>query len=160
MNAQSRSKPPDQENPPWVGALRVRGIDWDLRRAKGIMASGAWKGRMNRPDTWPHRPALCRSSRKSLPTESRPHTASSACSGKQNSSLTKFLSCQGSSGRVEMWRGCCRLGISVAAPFVWRCLSGQALAPFPHPAHRTGQADFPQPALGQDVTLTPTAGHT
>src|SRR5208282_4213364 len=27
-------------------ALRVRGTDWDLRRAKGIMASGAWKGRM------------------------------------------------------------------------------------------------------------------
>jgi len=27
-------------------ALRVRGTDWDLRRAKGIMASGAGKGRM------------------------------------------------------------------------------------------------------------------
>jgi hypothetical protein len=27
-------------------------------------------------------------------------------------------------GRVEMWRGGCRLNISVAAPFVWRCLSG------------------------------------
>jgi hypothetical protein len=26
--------------------------------------------------------------------------------------------------------------------------------PFPHPAHRTGQADFPHPALGQDVTLS------
>ncbi len=26
------------------------------------------------------------------------------------------------------------------------------MAPFPHPAHRTGQADFPHPALGQDVT--------
>src|SRR2546423_11236701 len=38
------------------------------------------------------------------------------------------------------------------------------MAPFPHPAHRTGQADFPHPALGQDVTLaraTPSAasGH-
>src|ERR1035441_1501803 len=32
--------------------------------------------------------------------------------------------------------------------------------PFPHPAHRTGQADFPHPALGQDFTLaraTPSA---
>jgi hypothetical protein len=28
------------------------------------------------------------------------------------------------------------------------------LAPFPHPAHRTGQADFPHPALGQDFTLS------
>ena len=67
-------------------------------------------------------------------------------------------------GRVEMWRGGCRSNISVAASFVWRCLSGSAMAPFPHPAHRTGQADFPHPALGQDFTLsraTPSAasGH-
>ena len=56
------------------------------------------------------------------------------------------------SGRVEMWRGGCRLHISVAASFDWRCLSGSTMAPFPHPAHRTGQADFPHPALGQDFT--------
>src|SRR5271169_1296128 len=55
-------------------------------------------------------------------------------------------------GRVEMWRGGCRSNISVSAPFVWRCLSGSTMAPFPHPAHRTGQADFPHPALGQDFT--------
>src|SRR6266853_4224790 len=65
--------------------------------------------------------------------------------------------------RVEMWRGCCRPNISVAASFVWRCLSGSTVAPFPHPAHRTGQADFPHPALGQDLTplfwrATPSAG--
>jgi hypothetical protein len=53
-------------------------------------------------------------------------------------------------GRVEMWRGDVRLSMSVPAPFVWRCLSGSAVAPFPHPAHRTGHADFPHPALGQD----------
>ena len=51
-----------------------------------------------------------------------------------------------------MWRGGCRLNISVAASFDWRCLSGSTMAPFPHPAHRTGQADFPHPALGQDST--------
>ena len=51
-----------------------------------------------------------------------------------------------------MWRGGCRLNISVSASFVWRCLSGSTLAPFPHPAHRTGHADFPHPALGQDFT--------
>src|ERR1700719_2430671 len=67
-------------------------------------------------------------------------------------------------GRVQMWRGSCRSNISVAAPFVWRCLSSSTMAPFPHPAHRTGQADFPHPALGQDFTLsraTPSAasGH-
>src|ERR1700716_4061361 len=53
-----------------------------------------------------------------------------------------------------MWRGGGRWNISVAPPFVWRCLSGSTIAPFPHPAHRTGQADFPHPALGQDFTLS------
>src|SRR4029077_17078678 len=43
--------------------------------------------------------------------------------------------------------------MSVAASFVWRCLSSSTVSPFPHPAHRTGQADFPHPALGQDLTL-------
>src|ERR1700716_2214430 len=59
-----------------------------------------------------------------------------------------------------MWRGGGRWNISVAAPFVWRCVNGSTMAPFPHPAHRTGQADFPHPALGQDFTLaraTPSA---
>src|SRR5882757_9054561 len=28
------------------------------------------------------------------------------------------------------------------------------MASFPHLAHRTGQADFPHPALGQDFTLS------
>src|SRR2546430_17505156 len=56
--------------------------------------------------------------------------------------------------RVGMWRGGGRSNISVAAPFVWRCLTGSAMAPFPHPAHRTGQADLPHPALGQDFTLS------
>ena len=51
-----------------------------------------------------------------------------------------------------MWRGGCRSNISVAAPFVWRCLTGSALTPSPHPAHRTGHADLPHPALGQDTT--------
>src|SRR5271167_1853406 len=32
--------------------------------------------------------------------------------------------------------------MSVSAPFVWRCLSGLAIAPFPHSAHRTGRADL------------------
>src|ERR1700722_7357835 len=45
--------------------------------------------------------------------------------------------------RVEMWRGDVRLSMSVSAPFVWRSLSGSAVAPFPHPAHRTGHAVSP-----------------
>jgi hypothetical protein len=48
--------------------------------------------------------------------------------------------------------------ISVSASFVWRCLTSSAMAPFPHPAHRTGHADFPHPALGQDIMPSPTAG--
>src|SRR6267154_2710197 len=50
--------------------------------------------------------------------------------------------------------------ISVSSPFVRRCLTGSTMSPFSHPAHRTGQADFPHPALGQDFTLaraTPSA---
>src|SRR5262249_10776478 len=43
-------------------------------------------------------------------------------------------------GRVGMWRGGVRSTMSVAAPFVWRCLSGSAITPFPYPAHRTQQA--------------------
>src|SRR5260370_15285417 len=35
--------------------------------------------------------------------------------------------------RVEMWRGGGRLNISVAASFVWRCLSGSPMTPFPNP---------------------------
>ncbi|WP_367190429.1 transposase [Burkholderia sp. Ed8] len=54
-------------------------------------------------------------------------------------------------GRVEMWRGGSRPGLSVAAPFVWRCPNNLTIAPFPHPAHRTGRADFPHPALFQNI---------
>jgi hypothetical protein len=63
-------------------------------------------------------------------------------------------------GRVEMWRGSGRLGLSVAAPFVWRCPNTLALTPFPHPAHRTRRADLPQRALGQDITPSYTASYT
>ena len=35
--------------------------------------------------------------------------------------------------RVGVWRGGVRLGISVPAPFVWRCFSRSVVAPFPHP---------------------------
>ena len=77
---------------------------------------------------------------------------------------SKYRSCHPSTagtaiGRVEVWRGGCRSNISVAAPFVWRCLTGSTLAPSPHLAHRTGHADLPHPALGQNITPSPTARH-
>ena len=43
-----------------------------------------------------------------------------------------------------------RWGLSVADPFVCRCLTSSAMLPFLHPAHRTGRADLPHPALGED----------
>jgi transposase len=61
-------------------------------------------------------------------------------------------------GRVEVWRGCGRLNISVAAPFVWRCLTGSTLAPSPHPARQTGHADFPHPAFSRSVRPSLLAG--
>jgi hypothetical protein len=60
-------------------------------------------------------------------------------------------------GRVEMWRGGGRLGISVSAPFVWQCLTGEAIAPFPHPAHRPDMQISCIGVLGQDVKPSPTA---
>ena len=54
-----------------------------------------------------------------------------------------------------MWRGGLRFGLSVTAPFVWRCLTSRTITPFPHPPHRTGQAELPHPALGQDSRLHP-----
>jgi hypothetical protein len=56
-------------------------------------------------------------------------------------------------GRVRMWRGGLRCGLSVSAPFVWRCLTSRTITPFPHPSHRTGHAELPHPALGQDACL-------
>jgi transposase len=60
-------------------------------------------------------------------------------------------------GRVGMWRGGIRLNISVAAPFVWRCLSGLAVLRFHIPLIEPGLVDLPHPALGQDLTPSPTA---
>ena len=60
---------------------------------------------------------------------------------------------------VESRRDAVALGssISVAAPFVRRCLTGSTVAPFSHPAHRPGQADFPHPAhaRGSGASHTP-----
>jgi len=58
-------------------------------------------------------------------------------------------------GRVEKWRG------GLGEPCVLPALSVAGArtsphAPFPLPAHRTGQADCPHPALGQGLRLSPT----
>ena len=48
------------------------------------------------------------------------------------------------------------LGCLLPPSFVRRCPSTLAVAPFSHPAHRTGRAGFPHPALGQNLTPSPT----
>ena len=56
-------------------------------------------------------------------------------------------------GRVEMWRGGFS-SIGCGRCSGWRrhpC--DRTFTPFPHPAQRTGRADFPHPALGQDTCL-------
>jgi hypothetical protein len=73
-----------------------------------------------------------------------PRTARGAGRGSRRSSRPSGLRSLGRSApcpppgrsRVEEWRG--------------------GVAPFPLPAHRTGQAVFRHPALGQDLTLSPT----
>jgi transposase len=71
---------------------------------------------------------------------------------KRWASLTGFLTVPGAPlGRVEVWRGDRRPGLSGSAPFVWRCLTSRTLAPFPHPARRTRRADFLQRALFQTI---------
>ena len=54
-----------------------------------------------------------------------------------------------------MWRGGLRCGLSVTAPFVWRCLNSRTITPFPHPPHRTGHADFPHPLSDKTSRLHP-----
>src|SRR6202030_2105332 len=39
---------------------------------------------------------------------------------------------------------------------ICRCLTSCTMLPSSHPAHRTGYADFPLPALGERVTMSPT----
>jgi hypothetical protein len=49
-----------------------------------------------------------------------------------------------------------RFSLSVADSFVRRCLISWTLRPSSHPAHRTGLADCPHPALGESLTMSPT----
>jgi hypothetical protein len=49
--------------------------------------------------------------------------------------------------RVEPRRRGGRSGLSVSPRFLWECLKSPALTRFPQPAHRTGRAGFPHPAL-------------
>jgi len=62
----------------------------------------------------------------------------------------------GAGCRVERWRGCLGGGLSVCRPFRLPVPHEPHLAPFPSPAHRTGRAVFPHPALGEGLTRSPT----
>ena len=54
---------------------------------------------------------------------------------------------------VTRWFRC---SLSVADPFVCRCLTSCTMLPSSHPAHRTGRACFRHPALGESFTRSPT----
>ena len=58
-------------------------------------------------------------------------------------------------GRVERWRGGVGFGIILFRGFPVRVSLAACRAPFPPPAHRTGRADFPHPALGQGSCFRP-----
>jgi hypothetical protein len=53
-----------------------------------------------------------------------------------------------------------RRSLSVVRPFRLSVPHELLRAPFPHPAHRTGRADFSHPALGQGTVRSPTGGPT
>ena len=66
--------------------------------------------------------------------------------------LTLFLRVPGAPlGRVEVWRGGLGFGLLRCQGFPVRGAISVCHAPFPHPAHRTGRADFPHPALLQNL---------
>ena len=66
--------------------------------------------------------------------------------------LTLFLRVAGAPlGRVEVWRGGLGFGLLRCQGFPVRGAISDCHAPFPHPAHRTGRADFPHPALLQNL---------
>ena len=52
-----------------------------------------------------------------------------------------------------------RCSLSVADPFVCQCLTSWTMLPSSHPAHRTGRAERPHPALGESVTMSPTGSY-
>jgi len=57
---------------------------------------------------------------------------------------------------VEVLRGGLGAAYPLADPFVCRCLTSWTVLPSSHPAHRTGRAERPHPALGESVTMSPT----
>jgi transposase len=64
------------------------------------------------------------------------------------------------SGRVEKWRGRFRSKFVFSVCPLFRLWVPQYLnhAPFPLPAHRTGRADFPHPALTQNFMPSRSTG--
>jgi hypothetical protein len=66
--------------------------------------------------------------------------------------------CESLGGGVEVWRDGVGEAYLLSDSFVCRCLTSRSMPPIPHPAHRTGRAERPHPALGESVTISPTEG--
>ena len=128
-------------------------LPWRKPPAAMVRALSGWVATQSRRDHSPSKQGLSMSRRRLslLPALLFLACASSALAESGRGQRAGVNASVKEIGRVEMWRGSSRFGLSVAAPFVWRCPSNLAITPFPHPAHRTGRADLPHPALGQDT---------
>jgi hypothetical protein len=84
--------------------------------------------------------------------QDQPYTAGFKTDGEECLLTFPFIGHLWSRG-VTRW---IRFSLSVADSFVCRCLTSCTMLPSSHPAHRTGCADFPLPALGERVTMSPT----
>jgi hypothetical protein len=127
-----------------------------------VLSEGTWrKGCQTQDDVW-NVPTCLRQSPPPLEhdTWGAPHPKAAVVgppartAGFDPSPLLSFAFGTALPGRVGVWRSGGRPSIAVAAPFVWRCLTGSTVAPFPHPpghrrwspapgSHRTWRADFP-----------------
>src|SRR6202035_2757692 len=67
--------------------------------------------------------------------------------------VAQNLSTSDMSSRVENRRSDCSLPVDIRRGFRRVTSVRFGLVLFPVPAHRTGQADFPHPALGKDARL-------
>ena len=122
-----------------------------LSDSHGCCASASGCARKSaRPQFSDERPAILGSMCTALRHGTRPVAASGAI----RSGRSRIL-CS-----VESTTGAVAIGVAslLTAPFGSRCPTSNTMAPFPVAAHRTGHADFPHPALGQGIMLSPTEG--
>jgi hypothetical protein len=106
----------------------------------------------SRKGGWRRETATNKTGRRDHKRRRRPCTSNN-CPASRITLVSRYRTCGFETIPVVWSRGVARWfrwSLSVADPFVRRCLTSPAMLPFPHPAHRTGRADLPHPALGED----------